>query len=397
MIKPRDHRTLAALVIVAISVTGCSRGMRTRSSAASSTASDPCEKKLAGDFCVPELPVAAPVVAGEGRIWVLFGQRGKFEIREYSPKGDGVLAQGTCPGKTFAAALGSVDGQPAVVCAEFEQSTVVFGRKLPNSQNFAWQSPERLSHDTDESVQAISHFALLDRRLSIVYRTESKGLTSGLPTTQWRLQIAANAAQVTRATQSSASSVPPQSEILCPRPGVSRCDKPPIAAYVADGQMHVVLASGISADRYLHLQQAPGKSPKILPVADVTMMGKAPKEPCVSKSTAGNLKVYVPARTLVSSLMTDQGERVGVIEHGVAAIAQGPDVYSSDETRCPPEVNTLAALPNGAAGSQDVKPQWLRATQSNDTWLVGYGLPSFAVKQGESMVSYKESFWVVRR
>jgi hypothetical protein len=360
-------------------------------------AEDPCAQKKPGDLCVPELPTVAPVVPSEGTIWGLFARRGSFEIREYSTARDGVLAKGTCPDSTVAAALGAVDQQPAVVCAEFERGKVVFGRKLPNSQKFVWQAPETLTLDPGEAAKSVSHFALLERRLAVVYRTESKQRASGIPTTQWRLQIASGTAQLTQPFQSDSPFVPPQSEILCPRPSVTRCDQAPIAAYVADREMHVVLASGVSADRYLHLSQAAGKPSKVVPVPDMTLTGKSLKGPCVSKSSHTNLRVFVPARTLVSSLMTEKGERVGVIEHGKAAIAQGPDVYASDDTHCPPDVSMLAAFPSGSPFAQEAKPQWLRATQSHQIWLVGYGVPEFAVRQGAVTHSYKESFWVVRR
>lgn len=397
IVNRRDSLTLVALVVAVSGIFGCARQLRGAIARDPQVTSDPCTQKQPGDFCVAELPTVPPVVAGEGRIWGLFARRDNFEIREYSTKSESVLARGTCPANTMAAALGAVDQQPAVLCADFAQALVVFGRKLPNSLDFAWQAPEALAHHPEESIKGISHFALLERRLSVVYRTEARAFVSGQPTTEWRLQISNATTQVTRQMQASKPVVAGASEILCPRAGVSRCDQPPVAAYVADGQIHVVLAAGANADRYLHLQQSPGKPAKVVPVADVMMAGKTLTSPCVSKSTNGNLRVYVPSRNIVGALLSDSGERVGVIEHGSASIAQGPDVYSAEDTRCPPELSALAVFPNGSKGSNDAKPRWLRATLADDTWIVGYGLPQFAVKQGDVTYSYKESFWVVRR
>lgn len=362
-------------------------------------ANDPCVHRRSNDLCTPELPTGAPVVPAEGWLWGLFARRDDFEIREYSATTDSVLARGTCPSGTTAAVLGVVDTQPAVVCADFERSQVVFGRKVPNSQRFVWQAAEALSHDEQESVNAISHFALLERRLAVVYRTELTSPTSGLKSTQWRLQIASEPSRVAGAAPTKASTEPARSELLCPRANVTLCDRAPVTAYVADRAMHVVLASGVSGDRYLHLQQAPGQPSKTVPVSDVSLPGKTIKNPCVSKSANGNLKVFVPSRTLVSGLGVDQGQRVGVIEHGSATIAQGPDVLADSEEHCPPEVSALLAFPYGSpvAGAPEAKPQQLRATQSHDKWLVGYGVPPFAVKQGDVLHAYRESFWVVRR
>lgn len=398
--KLRDCSKLLVLVVAVPAWIGCARhggGAHAAAAVAASGASDPCAHKKSGDLCVPELPTVAPVVAGEGRLWGLFARRGDFEIREYSTQSDGVLAKGACPSETIPAVLGAIDQQPALLCANYGSSKVVFGRKLPNSQNFVWQEAEALAHDAEESVKSISHFALLDRRLAVVFRTESRGASSGLPTTQWRLQIAGAPARMARQVEPATPPPPPQTEVLCPRPGVTRCDQPPVTAYVADGQMHVVLASGMSADKYLHLTQAPGKPSKTVPVEDVTMAGKSLKGPCVSKATNGNLKVFVPSRNLVSTLMTEHGERVGVIQHGTATIAQGPDVMAGEEDRCPPEVSALSAFPLSATGSQDAHPQWLRATHANDIWIIGYGVPSFAATQNGVKTSYSESFWVVRR
>lgn len=389
--------TLIALVVATPWLFSCTRGLRGAKFSDQQAASDPCAEKKPGDFCIDEMPSVPPVVAGEGRIWGLFARRDNFEIREYSAQGDRMLTRGSCPSNTVVTALGVLDQQPAVLCADFARASVVFGRKVPNREIFAWQAPETLTHHPDESIQAVSHFALLNRRLVVLYRTETRAIGSGQPMSQWRSQIARGTTQVARQIQTSKSTALPESEILCPRAGVTRCDQPPVAAYVADGQLHVVLVSGIAADRYLHLQQSPGKPVRVIPVADMPMSGKALTAPCVSKSTNGNLKVYVPSRSLVSTLMTDSGERVGIIEHGTAAIAQGPDVYSAADTLCPPELSALATFPNGTQGSNDAKPRWLRATQVDDTWIVGYSLPPFAVKQGETTVSYKESFWVVRR
>lgn len=398
VVPMRACLTLLALVAVSTVVACAVRPSGTTVRSGQQVAADPCAQRKASDFCIPELPTAAPVVAGEGRIWGLFGQRDKFEIREYSAAADGVLARGACPEGLVASVLGVVDTQPAIVCADFERGRVVFGRKLPNGPDFGWQAAEVLAREPEESVKAISHFALLDRRLVVVYRTEAKSPLSGLISTQWRLQIASGPAQLTRQAQSNKPLPPPQAEILCPRPGVTRCDQPPVAAYVADREMHVVLASGISADRYLHLTQAPGKDSKTVPVPDVTLTGKSIKGPCVATTTNGNLKVYVPSRSLVSSLLSDQGERVGVIAHQGAAIAQGPDVHANADEKCLPEISALLALPNAALSAEEAKPQWLRATQSkDDKWIVGYGVPSYAVKQGDVTYSYKESFWVVRR
>lgn len=394
----RAHQTLLALMVVAFAVPGCSRRATTTARSGQKVAGDPCAQRKGTDLCIPELPTVAPVVAGEGRIWGLFALRDKFEVREYSATTDGVLARGTCPGGSLAAVLGVVDTQPAIVCADFEQGRVVFGRKLPNSRDFGWQAPETLSRDPGESVKAISHFALLDRRLAVVYRTDVKSPSSGLTSTQWRLQIAGGKAQLTQQRQSTKPLGQAQAEILCPRPGVTRCDQPPVAAYVADREMHVVLASGVSADRYLHLTLAPFKESKTVAVPDVTLTGKSIKGPCVATTTNGNLKVYVPSRSIVSALMSDQGERVGVIEHQTAAIAQGPDVQANANDHCPPELSALVALPNGSSGVEDTKPHWLRASQGkDDKWVVGYGVPPFAVKHGNVTYSYKESFWVVRR
>jgi hypothetical protein len=94
--------------------------------------------------------------------------------------------------------------------------------------------------------------------------------------------------------------------------------------------------------------------------------------------------------------MTDPGERVGVIEHGTAAIAQGPDVFSADDAQCGPDLSERLTLPVGANALESA-PRWLRATQSKDVWVVGYGLPPYAVKHGEVTYAYKESFWIVRR
>jgi hypothetical protein len=399
IVKRRDRLTLLVLLLAMPAWFGCAHhgASARRVAGAKGGTSDPCAQKKPGQICVPELPSVAPVVAGEGRLWGLFARSSNFEIREYSTKSDGVLAKGACPSETVPAVLGAIDQQPALLCANFGRSTVVFGRKLPNSQNFVWQEPEALAHDPDESVKSISHFALLERRLGVVFRTESRSGSSGLPTIQWRLQIAGAPSQLARQMQPSKPPPPPQTEVLCPRPGVTRCDQPPVTAYVADGQMHVVLASGMSADKYLHLAQAPGKPSTTVPVEDVAMAGKSLKGPCVSKTTNGNLKVFVPSRSLVSALMSESGERVGVIQHGTATIAQGPDVLAGEEDRCPPEVSALAAFPMSASGAQDAHPQWLRATQSNDIWIIGYGVPSFATKQNGVTTSYSESFWVVRR
>ncbi len=394
----RNRLLLPALMVAMPAWFGCTRGGTAAPHAAGQpVTNDPCAQKKPGEICVPELPTVAPVVAGEGRLWGLFARRGDFEIREYSAKSDGVLAKGSCPSDTVPAVLGAIDEQPGLLCANFARGTVVFGRKLPNSQNFVWQAAEGLAHDSEESVRAISHFALLERRLAVVFRTESRSTNSGLPTTQWRLQIAGAPSQMARQVQPNKPAPPPQTEVLCPRPSVTRCDQPPVTAYVADGQMHVVLASGMSADKYLHLQQAPGKPSKTVPVEDVSMAGKSLKSPCVSKTTNGNLKVFVPSRNLVSALMSDHNERVGVIQHGTATIAQGPDVLAGEEDRCPPEVSALSAFPVGALGAQDAHPQWLRATQSHDIWIIGYGVPPFATKQNGITTSYSESFWVVRR
>lgn len=202
-----------------------------------------------------------------------------------------------------------------------------------------------------------------------------------------------------RAAPPNTVAAPPHSELLCPRPSVTLCDRAPVTAYVADHAMHVVLASGVSGDRYLHVQQAPGQQSKTVPVADVAMPGKSLKSPCVSKSTNGNLRVYVPWRTLVSALGADSGDRVGVIEHDAATIAQGPDVLASSEELCPPDVSALSGFPYGSAvaGAAEAKPQFLRATHSRDKWIVGYAVPSFVVREGQVLRSYKESFWVVRR
>ena len=400
IVNYRDCLKLLVLLAAFAGWSGCSRQASNARHAAGARDEtiDPCAHKQPGDLCVPELPSVAPVVAGEGRLWGLFARRSDFEIREYSTKFDGVLAKGACPAQTVPAVLGAIDQQPALLCVNFERSTVVFGRKLPNSQKFVWQAPETLAHNADESVKSISHFALLDRRLAVVFRTASHDNSAGLSTTQWRLQIASAPSQMARQVEPSKPLAPPQTEVLCPRPAVTRCDQPPVTAYVADGQMHVVLASGMSADKYLHLTQTPGMPSNTVPVEDVTMaIGKSLKGPCVSKSTNGNLKVYVPSRSLVSSLMSEHGERVGVIQHGTATIAQGPDVFAGEEDRCPPEVSALSAFPLGATGSEDAHPQWLRATQSNDIWIIGYGVPSFATKKNGVLTSYSESFWVVRR
>lgn len=396
----REFRTLQAIAATIAGLSCSPPPVATNvHSARPEAADDPCVHRKSTDLCIPELPTGAPVVPAEGWIWGLFARRDGFEIREYSATTDSVLARGTCPSGTSAAVLGVVDTQPAVVCADFERSQVVFGRKVPNSQRFVWQAAETLSHEVGESVNAISHFALLDRRLALVYRTELTSPTSGLKSTQWRLQIASEPSRVAGAAPTKGGSVPAQSELLCPRANVTLCDRAPVTAYVADRAMHVVLASGVSGDRYLHLQQAPGQPSKTLPVSDVSLPGKTLKTPCVSKSANGNLKVFVPSRTLVSALGMDQGQRVGVIEHGSATIAQGPDVLAASEELCPPEVSALAAFPYGspAAGAPEAKPQQLRATQSHDKWIVGYGVPQFAVKQGDVLHAYKESFWVVRR
>jgi hypothetical protein len=395
----RELRPLQAIAAAVIGLSCSPSPVSTVRSAKPQAANDPCVHRRSNDSCMSELPTGAPVVPAEGWIWGLFARRGGFEIREYSATTDSVLARGTCPSGTSAAVLGVVDTQPAVVCADFGKSRVVFGRKVPNSQRFIWQAPESLSHDPNESVNAISHFALLERRLAVVYRTEMTSLTSGLRSTQWRLQIASEPSRVAGAAPVNASTVPAQSELLCPRANVTLCDRAPVTAYVADLAMHVVLASGVSGDRYLHLQQAPGQPSKTLPVADVSLPGKQIKTPCVSKSADGNLRVFVPSRTLVSALGMDQGQRVGVIEHGSAAIAQGPDVFAGSEELCPPEVSALDAFPYGspAASAPQARPQQLRATHSQDKWIVGYGVPQFAVKEGDVLHAYKESFWVVRR
>lgn len=396
-VKSRTLLTLLLLVVAMPTWSGCARHRDVaRNPTTPKTTGDPCSHRKSGEICLPELPSVAPVVAGAGRLWGLFARGSNFEIREYSTQSDGVLAKGVCPTNTVPAVLGAIDQQPALLCANFELGTVVFGRKLPNSQSFVWQTAELLTRGAEESVQSIAHFALLERRLSVVFRTEKRNSSSGLPNTQWRLQIAGAPSQM--ASQSpNRKPPPPQSEVLCPRPGVTQCQQAPVTAYVADRQMHVVMASGMSADKYLHLAQAAGKPSTTVPVENVSMTGRSLTSPCVSVSTNGNLKVFVPQRSLVSALQSDQSERVGVIQHQAATIAQGPDVLAGVEDRCPPEVSALAAFPRIASGAGNVPPQWLRATQANDIWLIGYAIPSFATYQNGVTTSYNESFWVVRR
>jgi hypothetical protein len=400
-----NHRTLSSVFVLALapcSFLGCaSHDLKARSGR--QVASDPCAKKQPGDLCVAELPSAPPVVAGEGRIWGLFAHRGHFEVREYTTAqggilSDQVLAKDDCPSGNSAVVLGTLDQQPAVLCADLAQGSVVLGRKIPNRQRFVWQSPERLAHATGASVATISHFALLDRRLAVLYRAEVASAAGSAPTNvEWRLQIAANPkASAGHAAEHRDSANQVSNELLCPRPGVSRCDQAPVAAYVADGAMQVVLAAGPSADKYLHLQQHPGKAAEVLPVADRPLLGKSIQRPCVSKSTNGTLTVYVPSHNLVGALLSDPGQRVGVIEHGAAAVAQGPDVFAVDDVQCGPDLKERLTLPTGARAS-DAGPRWLRATQSKDAWVVGYGVPPYAVKQGEVTYAYKESFWIVRR
>ena len=88
---------------------------------------------------------------------------------------------------------------------------------------------------------------------------------------------------------------------------------------------------------------------------------------------------------------------MGLVEHKNALMPQGPDVFAVTQTRCPPEVKSLGTFPNGSLGATQAQTQWLRATRANQTWVIGYGVKAFSVKQGEVTYSYPESYWILRR
>lgn len=385
------------LFTVVLCVASCAPMQTPR--AARQVVQNPCDFRKSGDTCVAKLPIAPPVVAGEGRLWALFATETGFAVRQFSDGAERVIATGGCPSPMNPVLLGKVNEQPAVLCVDFAQAQVAYGAahgthtQANATGAFGWQPSERLNIDAGERLREVSHFVWQQGRLSLLYRTGSahdseehssgaNGSTPRIGAGKWWLHV------------SSVSSTP---EPICPRTGVTSCASAPLAFYSAEGQLHVVLSGGKSAGGYLHVTYLPGKSAQLLPVADVPSNGKALTNPCVAASPNGSLRVYMPARTLVSSLLGWQGERMGLIEQRAAVFPQGSEVYAESQMRCPPDVSSLGSFPNGHVDIKQIHTRWVRATRIKDTWVLGYAVAPFELQQGDVTYRYSESFWVLSR
>lgn len=413
-----------ALILSCLQVLGCSGGPQ-RARAASHVAQDPCDSRKSGDVCLGQLPLVPPVIAGEGRIWALFPQGNGYVLREFSERGAEDIVSGACPGKMAPAVLGMIRGKPALLCADYATAGYSLGlasttRAAARGErlDFDFKKTGALSVGAGEKLREISHFVPVADRgaddLAVLYRTfsgteppSSDGVASasiGAPAQPGAItgtQLGAGRWWL----QTSGASTSTPAEALCSSAGASTCGKSPLMLYEAEGQVHVVMSNGKANASYVHLARVPGKGMKSVPVTDVPATGTPLRAPCVSglstvqggAVTSTTFTAYTPTHNLVGSLLNWQGEHMGVIEQPKATLPQGPDVWATTPTRCPPDVRTLGTFPNGTVGATTATTRWLRATRSGDTWLVSYAVPAFSVKQGEVTYSYPESFWVLRR
>jgi hypothetical protein len=348
------------------------------------------------------MPLVAPVVADAGRIWALFADTTGFVVNEFGEAGQTVVARGTCPDGMQPVVLGVVAHVPAVLCADLEQARIAYGvaHQPLTSASLHWRPTLQLPVSKTERLRDVSHFAWLDGRLAILYRSDdcpSRDACSVMPTANEASGIDASTTESTRKGRwwlyVDGSSVAPS--LLC-SPEARACVGRPVTLFTASGQFHAVIASAKSSESYVHLAHRPGKALTSMPVEAVPSVGKPLSTTCISAKGDGSLRVFTPHRSLVGALEGWQGERVGILEGRGADVPQGPDVLSNADTRCPPEVRAQERFALTSA-ERPVDVQWVRASRNGDTWVVGYAVKPFTARQGETTYSYPESFWVLRR
>jgi hypothetical protein len=306
-----------------------------------------------------ELPQSPPVIAGPGRIQVLYEHEpGTFSIHEFRPRLTTVIAATACPVGLRPARLAvTPSGDSAVVCNSpdpsapgdkihppSEPARMAYGLGSPHG-SFEWKT----FSDSDAN-SPVEGFVELPGQVAILHSipTQTSFTKSLVPTFKLRLLPGSTSVELW-----SQHHVPGGFDEV-------------VVMFLSDGVLHVVIRELSYLDQDHYFDVAYSLSDGALATTELhqgnteIVPGRLVKT-CVAGGMDHSVSIAFPIRHYVDANWAE--ERIGQLRYPSAIFAQGLDVFPSERALCPPLIARLRQGDNDG---------WWRASFGTDGWIVAF-------------------------